>query len=422
MILATTSNPRAMGFGEFVALMAALTALVALSIDMILPALPAIGATLGVERSNDNQLVISSLFLGFGLGQLLYGPMSDATGRKPAGYAGLLLFIVGCVLALLAWSFPMMLAGRFLQGAGVAGPRTMTIALVRDRFEGRAMARVMSLVMAVFILVPIVAPALGQAVLAVSGWRTIFGIYLAMALVTGAWFALRQDETLPPGSRIPFSAGRMASAAREVVTDRLALGYTVAAGLVFGAFMGYLTSAQQILQQQYALGTRFPLFFAMLAISIGGASLLNSQLVMRHGMHALSSWSLRAICAVSVIFGAVALAASGHPPFWTLMTYLLATFFAVGLLFGNLNALAMQPLGHIAGTGAAVVGAVSTLISMALGTAIGQSYDGTVLPLVAGFAVLSVLAIIATHWAESGARPEPVRQHDRADPRTTEAT
>jgi MFS transporter, DHA1 family, multidrug resistance protein len=239
----TSSRSPTMGLGEFVGLMATLTALVALSIDMILPALPAIGAALGVERANDNQLVVSLLFLGFGIGQLFYGPLSDATGRKPAAYVGLALFTMGCLLALLSKTFALLLAGRFLQGVGVAGPRTITLALVRDRFEGREMARVMSLIMAVFILVPIVAPALGQAVLAVSGWRTIFGIYLAMGLVALVWFGIRQEETLPSDRRIPFSLGRMSAAVRDVLTTRRSVGYTLAAGYVFGAFLGYLTSA-----------------------------------------------------------------------------------------------------------------------------------------------------------------------------------
>jgi DHA1 family bicyclomycin/chloramphenicol resistance-like MFS transporter len=390
----------AIGLTEFVGLMATLTALVALSIDMVLPALPAIGASLGVERANDNQLILSLLFLGFGLGQLFYGPLSDAAGRKPAAYIGLALFTLGCLLALLARTFPVMLAGRFLQGVGVAGPRTITLALVRDRFEGREMARVMSLIMAVFILVPVVAPAIGQAILGALGWRAIFVAYLAMGLLAFVWFAVRQEETLPGSRRIPFSIGRIGAAVRDVVTNRPAIGYTIASGYVFGAFLGYLTSAQQILQQQYGLGARFPLYFAMLALAIGGASLLNASLVVRYGMRALSRWSLRGICLVSVAFTVVAGAASGHPPLWMLMTYLMVSFFGIGLLFGNLGALAMQPLGHIAGTGAAVVGATSMLISLALGTWIGQRYDGTVLPLVAGFAILSAGAILAAWWAE----------------------
>jgi MFS transporter, DHA1 family, multidrug resistance protein len=395
-------RPATISFGEFVALMATMTALVALSIDMILPALPSIGATLGVQRANDSQLIVSLLFLGFGLGQYFYGPVSENVGRKPAVYIGLALFSAGCLLALLARSFPLMLLGRVFQGVGVGGPRAMTIALVRDKFEGRAMARVMSLVMAVFILVPVIAPSIGQAILGFAGWWTIFGVYLTLGVVVWVWFAWRQEETLAPERRIPLSARNIVRGAREVFTNRLAFGYTVAAGLVYGAFIGYLSSVQQILQEQYALGPRFPVYFATLAIALGGASLCNARLVGRHGMRPLAGWALRLVCAVSVLFLAIAASQSGQPPLWTLMAYLLASFFGIGLLFGNLNALAMQPLGHIAGIGAAVVGGSSTLISLALGTIIGQSYDNTVLPLVAGFAVLSGLSMAAVRFAEGG--------------------
>jgi len=297
----------------------------------------------------------------------------------------------------------MMLAGRFLQGIGVAGPRTITLALVRDRFEGREMARVMSLITVVFILVPVVAPAMGQTVLAVSGWRAIFAVYLALGLLVTIWFALRQEETLPRERRMPLAPGRIAAAAREVVSHRQSFGYTVASGLIFGALIGYLTSAQQILQQQYSLGPRFPLFFAMVAIAIGAASLANAGLVLRYGMRMLANWSLRGIFVVSIVFAAIAATWSGHPPLWGLMGYLMTTFFGIGLLFGNLNALAMQPLGHIAGTGAAIVGATSMLISLVLGTWIGQSYNGTVLPLVVGFAALSACAMLVSRWAEGAA-------------------
>ena len=396
---------RALGFGEFVALMATLTALVALSIDMVLPALPAIGTSLGVERANDNQLVISLLFLGFGVGQFFYGPFSDAAGRKPAAFVGLTVFTAGCALALFSQSLPMMLAGRLLQGIGVAGPRTISIALVRDRFEGREMARVMSLITAVFILVPIIAPTMGQAVLDAFGWRAIFIVYLVMGVIATVWFATRQEETLPEARRIPFSVPRLAAAVRTVVTNRVVIGYTLAAGLVFGAFLGYLTSAQQILQEQYALGSRFTWYFGALAVAIGGASLANAKLVLRYGMRPLSQWSLWGIFAVSLAFTAVSVLSSGQPPLVLLMAYLMVSFFGIGLLFGNLTTLAMQPLGAIAGTGSAVVGATSMLISLTLGTAIGQIYDGTVLPLVVGFAVLSLCSLAAAWWAEA-ATPE----------------
>ena len=240
-------------FGEFVALTAMMIALVALSIDSVLPALPEIGQDLGVQRANHNQLIISLLFLGLAVGQMLYGPVSDSTGRKPAIYAGFGLLIIGCLLSLSATSFPMMLAGRVIQGVGVAGPRVVTVALVRDQYKGRAMAQVMSFVMAVFIFVPAIAPAIGQALLIVAHWRAIFGAFLALALIDVIWFAIRQPETLEPNRRMRFSFKRIFVAVRETCVNRIALGHTIALGLYFGALVGYLNSAQQVFQEQYGL-------------------------------------------------------------------------------------------------------------------------------------------------------------------------
>ncbi|MFQ5626032.1 MAG: multidrug effflux MFS transporter [Methyloligellaceae bacterium] len=387
-------------FGEFVALMAMMISLVALSIDAMLPALSEIGQDLGVQRDNDNQLIISLLLLGMAIGQMVYGPLSDSTGRKLAIYAGFGLFIIGCLLSLFATSFSVMLAGRVLQGMGVAGPRNVTVALVRDQYEGRAMARVMSFVMAVFILVPVIAPAFGQALLIVAHWRAIFGAFLALALIVLIWFAIRQPETLAPNRRARFSLKRIVMAIREICANRLAFGYTIAMGLVFGAFLGYLNSAQQVFQAQYGLGRQFPLYFAALALAIGSASYLNTRLVMRYGMRPLTNWSLQTLGGLSIVFFTIAYALAGNPPLWTLMIYFAISFFCIGILFGNLNALAMEPLGHIAGVGAAVVGSLSTSISVLLGIVIGQSYNGAILPLVGGFAILGAASMVAMRWAE----------------------
>ena len=381
--------------------MATLMSLVALTIDAMLPALGEIGRELGVERENDVQLVVSLIFLGIAFGQLLYGPLSDSVGRKPALVAGLALYMAGSLLCLFSWSFSVMLAGRLMQGVGVAAPRIVSVALIRDQYEGRRMARVMSFVMAVFILVPIIAPAIGQGILLVADWRAIFGVFVAMAAVSFVWFTIRQPETLPVERRIPLSVSRVANGFREVLTTRVALGYTITAGLVFGAFIGYLSTAQQVFQVQYGLGRKFPLYFALLSISIGAASLLNARLVMRWGMRSLSRWALSAIALLSVGFFFVSQADAGHPHLWALMSYLLLVFFCEGILFGNLNALAMEPLGHIAGVGAAIVGALSMVISIAGGTSIGQAYNGTVVPLVAGFGGLAIASLAAMHWTEA---------------------
>lgn len=388
--------------GEFVVLMALLISLVALSIDAMLPALSEIGGELGVQRSNDSQLVVSGLLLGLAAGQLIYGPLSDSVGRKPAIYGGLVLFVIGCVLSIASWNFSAMLAGRFLQGLGAAGPRIVTIALVRDQYEGRAMARIMSLVMAVFIIVPAIAPALGQGVLLFAHWRMIFVILLLLALVAFIWFGLRQKETLAASLRRPLSLRGIAKGVLETLAERCALGYTLAAGLIFGAFVGYLNSAQQIFQELFALGEQFPLYFGALALAIGGASYLNARLVMRHGMRPLSWRALQVLSGLSLVYFGVAYVAAGQPPLWTLMVWGITAFFCMGILFGNFNAMAMESMGHIAGVAAAVVGSLTTVISLILGTWIGQIYDGTVLPLVGGFTVLGVGALLVMHWTERG--------------------
>jgi len=381
--------------------MAMMMSLTAFSIDAMLPALPQIGSDLNVQNANSRQLVISTIFLGLALGQLFFGPLSDKTGRKPAIYAGYALFLAGAILSILATSFPVMLLGRLLQGIGLSAPRAVTLALVRDRFEGRAMAQVMSFIITTIILIPMIAPSLGQAILLFSGWRAIFGSFMLMAIITLAWFALRMPETLSPENRAPFSLQRIFTATLEILKTRAALGYTVSAGLISGAFLGYLNSSQQIFQEQYALGELFPIFFGVVAFSVGVASLLNTRLVIRFGMRFLVSWSLRIIFGLSLIALLIALLSAGQPPLWFFMIYLMLVFFCVGILFGNQNTLAMEPLGHMAGIGAAVVGSLSTLISMLLGTMIGQNYNGTIFPLVAGMAILTGLSIFVVRWTES---------------------
>ncbi len=398
----TTAVKKRPSFTEFVIIMSLLMALTALSIDAMLPALPQIGGDLNVETANGSQLVVSSIFLGLAMGQLFFGPLSDSTGRKPAIYAGLGLFMVGTLLSMLAVNFAMMLAGRLLQGMGASSPRAVTLAMVRDQFSGRAMARVMSFVMTVFIFVPLLAPSMGQAILNFSSWRAIFGSFLLLAAMILLWFALRQPETLAPEKRAPFTGRRIIHAAQYVIKTRLALGYTLTAGLVGGAFIGYLNSAQQIFQELYAMGALFPILFAVLSASLGLASLLNARLVMRLGMRLLVKNSLLAIFVLSAaVLGSTALIAQ-QLPLGVFMAYLMLAFFGVGILFGNMNALAMEPLGEVAGIGAAVVGALSTMISTLLGTLIGQSYNGTILPLVIGLAVLSGLSMLAVRWAEAG--------------------
>jgi len=392
-----------LAMAEFVALVALLISLVALSIDAMLPALPAIAADFGLPPGNDTQWVVSAMFLGFAVGQLFYGPLSDSIGRKKAIYAGIALFAVGCLLSIFAASYPAFLLGRVLQGLGAASSRTVSLALVRDQYQGRGMARVMSVIMSVFILVPAVAPALGQAVLMVAPWRAIFVLLLVQGLLGVAWFGVRQPETLAPSARIPFSLRTIAAGAREVFSNRTAIGYTLTGGLVSGAFIGYLISAQQIFVEQYDAGEKFPIYFAVLALSIGTASIVNSALVMRFGMRRLTAIALVVMSVTSLVFVSVVWTQAGTPPLWALMTYMMPLFFCVGILFGNVNAMAMEPLGHIAGMGAAIVGSVTTMVSLVLAVAVSQSYNGTMYPLVGGFAAMGIGALLAMAWTERGA-------------------
>lgn len=384
-------------YGEFVFLMSLMTAAAALAIDAVMPALEPIGHALHIQTGNDRQLIISLLFAGMAVGQLIYGPLSDSIGRKKSIYLGFGLYIAGAVIAVLSTNLAVMLFGRFLQGLGAAGPRIVSVALIRDLYEGRMMARVMSFVMSIFILVPAVAPALGEGILFLWGWQAIFGLFIAVATLTLVWFTLRQPETLPKERRVPFSLRHIVAGVVETCRNPTAFGYTVAMGFIFSAFVGYLSSAQQVFQSTYRTGEMFPLYFGIFALSIGLASYVNARLVLRFGMRALSTSALIALTVFAALFFVLTFYFEGVPPFWSFMLYGMVTFFCLGLLFGNLNAMAMEPLGHIAGIGAAVVGSLSTLISVPIGVTIGRLYDGGILALVGGFAILGAAALSVVH-------------------------
>ena len=396
----------ALRVGEFVPLIALLISLVALAIDAMLPALPAIGRDLGVVHRNDVQFVVTAVFLGLSLGQIVFGPLSDRIGRKPAIHAGLILFMAGCLMSIFARSFEMMIAGRVLQGIGVAAPRVVTMALVRDQYSGRQMARLMSFTMAVFIIVPTIAPALGQGIQALAGWRAIFTAFFGVAAISFVWFAIRQPETLPAAGRRPFSARSIGRAVVEVVKIRTALGYTLASGCVFAPFLAYLSAAQQIFQDVYGTGRLFPLYFGALAFVIGGASIVNGRLVLKYGMRRLSRVAMTSATIASFAFWGLAFVYGGVPPFWLFMAYLLFIFLSVGLLFGNLGALAMEPLGHMAGVGATVVASLSGIVSVPLGAYVGYSFDGKLYALIASYAVFGAGALVAMRWADGGGGAE----------------
>lgn len=390
--MSCTISEKGMPFAEFVLLMALMVSVMALSIDAILPAMGKIGSDLGVLDENKAQYVIGALFLGMTFGQVIYGPLSDSFGRKRMIFIGLVFFLAGSLLSGLAQNFTIMLIGRLLQGFGAAAPRTVSTAVVRDLYHGREMARIISFIMAVFILIPAVAPALGQAILLVAGWRVIFVILFLNGLITLLWMSWRLPETLPMEKRKRFDRVTILKGVREVISDRITRGYTLCAGLVFGVMVGYLSTARQIFQEYFHVGDMFSVYFAMLALAIGGASILNSFIVRRLGMRKICHYALLGLVVVSSIFCLVE-SVSGHiVPLWQFMVFALLAFFCMGLVFGNTNAAAMEHMGHIAGVATAVIGSVSSAVAVIFGTLIGQFYNGTLMPIGIGFLCLSSAA------------------------------
>lgn len=404
----TPAPRRGPGQTEFVAMMALMMSLVALSIDAMLPALDLIAADLGAAGPADGQLVVSMLFVGFGFGQLVYGPLSDSIGRKRAIYIGVTIFIAGCALSVLTTDFDTMLAGRVLQGLGAASGRIVTMAVIRDAHSGRAMARIMSFIMAVFILVPVLAPMIGQAILFIAPWRGIFALLLGLAVTSVLWFGIRQPESLAPERRVPLSVANIARGFRIAATNRTTLGYTLAGACAFGPFLAYLGSAQQVFQHQYGLGEMFPLAFGSLALGIGIASVVNGRIVMRYGMRRIMRAASAGIVVLAVALLCVMAATGSEPPLWLYMAWAFPTFFGFGMIFGNLNAAALEPMGEIAGVASAFTGAVSTVVAIPVGIFIGQFVDGTVWPLVAAYGGLQVVALAIMVQADRDHPPGPV--------------
>ncbi len=380
--------------GEFVAMLAMLFASVALSIDAMLPALPAIAAALSPETPNLAQLVVTSFVLGLGLGTLVTGPLSDAFGRKRVlvGCAG--LYALGAGLSFLAPSLELLLAARVLMGLGGAGPRAVGMALVRDLYKGREMARVVSLVMTVFTLVPAVAPLIGQGVTQLAGWRAVFLLFMAFQACVITWFALRQAETLPPERRRPLALAPLVRAGRIFARDRVAVTSTLAQVLSSGSLFALLSSVQPVFQHQFDAAASFPLWFAMMTLGGVGGSIANTRLVMRHGMRRVVTATYAGMLTLSLLSLVVLSADSGGPLSFALFVLWSAALLGViGLTLGNLTALAMEDMGAMAGFAASLMSAFGTMGAVVLAVPVGQSFDGTGTPLVVGVTLFMALAL-----------------------------
>jgi DHA1 family bicyclomycin/chloramphenicol resistance-like MFS transporter len=379
-------NKSALPFAEFIALIAVMFAMIAFGSDAMLPAFPRIAVDLNLDDVNRAQLVITIFLLGTGLGQLITGPMSDSLGRKPVILGGLMLFIIACVMAIFASSLTTLLIARFIQGLGVSAPRTVTIAMVRDQYSGRMMARVMSFAMTLFVLVPAVAPLIGQTLSAMFGWRSIFVAFILFALVGLGWMGQRQPETHPVEKRRPLRLSIYGAAIREVASSRIFVTYTLALSLIFGALFAYISSAQQVFVDIFDAGVNFPLYFAGIATLSGGAGILNATLVLRFGMRSMATVALGGMFVITLGFTTY-LYLSGISPdtyFPIFLLWSVVAFFIPGLTIGNLNALAMEPMGHIAGMASAIIGAVSTMFGVLLAIPIGLAFNDSLLPLLGG--------------------------------------
>ncbi len=393
---------RPLSFPEFISLMAALFALAALSIDAMLPALPQIADDLSPDAPSSAQLVVTSFVLGLGGGMLLMGPLSDAIGRKSVIALGIGIYIVGALLAAVADSLPMLLAARVLQGFGISAPRTVGIAMIRDLYQGRLMARVMSFVMTVFILVPAAAPFLGQSILTFAGWRMIFGAFIVFGAFAMCWLLLRQPETLPQTARRPFRLRVILDALRQVLSNRRVVLYIGTLMLGFGQMFALLSAAQPIYDHYYDRADSFAFWFAVQALIAGTAGLVNAALVVRLGMRriALAAFVGQAlISAVMTILWTTGII-GGAESFPVFFFWTVSVFYVAGLAFGNLNALTLEPLGHIAGLASAVVGAVSTVLAVGVAVPITLAFDGTPLPLMVGVLLASGLAVLTMILAD----------------------
>lgn len=399
-LIADSANRAPLAFGEFVGLVASMMALTALGIDSMLPALPAIGGSLGVDEPNHRQYVITAFLLGFSVAQLAYGPLSDRYGRRPVLLVALGAYVVTSAVAAISGSFVVLLLARAAMGAAAAGARVVTVALVRDCYSGRAMARVMSLAIIVFMAAPILAPNFGVLLLFVGSWRLIFWGIAACGGAVLLWFWLRMPETLGGDARQSLRPARILRDYALVLRDRCAVGYTLAIALLSGGMFGFIGSVQQIMADVFHRPEWLTLLFAAVASSMALASFINSRLVMRLGMRRISHTALAGMVAIAAVHLAVAW--SGFESLWSFALLQAAMMMCIGLANSNFSAMAMERMGEIAGTASSLQGFVTTLGGALIGALIGQAFDGSTVPLYMGFLIAGVISLIIVAVTEQG--------------------
>ena len=381
-------------------MIAMLMALNALAMDVMLPAFPAMRESYGLGNDNAIQYVLSSYLIGFGVSQLFFGPISDRFGRRVPLFIGMAAYVVFAIAGALAPSFEMLLVARFLQGVGAAGTRVIALATVRDTHSGRAMASTMSLVMMVFMVVPVFAPLLGQLIVIFADWHMVFLFMAVICIAVLVWCLLRLPETLAPQYRRPLTMAGTAASFRMILTNRTSFFYALATAFFFGSLFAFLNVAQPLYGEVYGLGEWFAVAFGSVAILMAGSSFANSRLVMKYGQRRLSHGALIAFCTMVILMALVALPA--NPPFWVFFGMIAVTMPLFGLIGANLNSLALEPMGAVAGTASSVLGFMQTVGGATTGAIIGQFYDGTVFTLAAGFSTVALISLVCVMVAEKG--------------------
>jgi len=381
-------------------MMAGLMSLNALAIDIMLPALPAMGADFAVADPNDRQFVVIAYVLGMGAAQLIFGPLSDRFGRRRPLLLSLVAYAVFGAACIVAPSFSVLVVARALQGVAAAGGRVISLSVIRDQYRGRRMARIMSLTMMVFMAMPMLAPNLGKLVLMVAPWRWVFGVLAFFGIGMTLWVGMRLGETLPEDERRPLNPRSLVAAYAQVVTTRLSFGYVLAAGVVFGALFAFISSSEQLYGDVFGRRDTFTLYFASVAGGMAVSAFLNARLVGRWGMRRLAHGALIGFVLINVV--SVGLLKSGLATFGTFHACMMASFFCFSFIGANFNSLAMEPLGKIAGTASSALGFTSTLLAGMLGASVGQQFDGTATPVVIGFLVLGATALVIVLVAERG--------------------
>ncbi len=393
-----TLNNRKLSYGELIVLLALMTSLGALTIDLQLPAMPLILQSFGLTDANQQQWMITAYMFGFAGAQIFYGPISDSFGRKPVLVFGLSVYVLASVACLMADSYWQFLLARGMQGIGAAAARIMVNAITRDFFQGNEMAKVTSLVMLIFIMVPVFAPVLGSGLLLLGEWHLILWVYVCFGLLVMLWSLIRLPESLAAKNKKPLRLKQIKVAFKQVISEPLSMTFAVISGVIFAGFMAYLNAAEQIYSQIYDAKQQFPYLFGGIALFFGLAAFINAKIVMRFGAMKVTYYGMLVLLLANIVSFSLVMVFAGIPPLWLFVLMMASINVCIGLAYGNLMAIAMLPLGHIAGMAASVIGTISTILAASIGIFISQQLEQTLTPIMLGFFITSLVAFTLVYY------------------------